>query len=380
MENTGRNADGLAAKKKKIDVRRYFTAQRVVTFAVLAALGYAISLLSFPLFPSSPVPFLKLDFSNVTTLLAAYMLGPVSATIIEAVKQALSVFTSLTFGVGELANFLITFCFFIVPSVLYKFRKGIKSVILGMAIACVLQIAAGLVVNKFVTFPAYGLAFGMDGAAVDALYAVGWPFIIAFNAIKGVSVSIVTLLLYKRLSGAMKWLFRDRKKKTADAESDSADNIGKSVANRGKEVYNINMQKTITRSEEETKAFARELAAGFAGGEVVLLDGELGAGKTVFAKGVAEALGVKEEVKSPTFTLSCEYAGDKLRLVHIDAYRLKNGEEAEACGLNEQFGDARTVCLIEWPSKIESVLPVRRIEVGIVRTGDGEREITVKKC
>ena len=368
------------AKPARANIKRYFTAQRIVTFGVLAALGYAISLLSFPLFPGSPVSFLKLDFSNVTTLLAAYMLGPVSATIIEAVKQGLSVLTSLTFGVGELANFLITFCFFIVPAVLYKKRKGIKSVILGMAIACAMQIVAGLVVNKFITFPAYGVAFGMDAETVDALYSVGWPFLIAFNAIKGVSVCIVTLLLYKRLSRAMKWIFRDRKKKTAEQDAGGADNTSKSFANHDKEVYNINMQKTITRNEDETKELARKIASGFTGGEVVLLSGDLGAGKTVFAKGVAEALGVKADVKSPTFTLSCEYEGDKLRLIHIDAYRLKNGEEAEACGLNERFGDKHCVCLIEWPSQIESVLPEHRTEVDIVRTGDSEREITIKQC
>ena len=136
------------------------------------------------------------------------------------------------------------------------------------------------------------------------------------------------------------------------------------------------MEKTITKSAEETEKLAEDLARGFKGGETVLLVGDLGAGKTVFAKGVAKALGVKEDVKSPTFTLSCEYSGDKLRLLHIDAYRLKNGEEAEACGINERFGNADTVTLIEWPYQIESVLPKKYIKAEIVRLSDNEREIT----
>lgn len=331
---------------------KYFTAQRLTTLAMLAAIGYALSYLEFAIFPAAP--FLKLDFSNVATLLGAYMLGPVSAIIIEGVKQALLIATSTSGGVGQLANFIITSCFVIVPGVLYKFKKGLPWVIGGMGIACVLQIAAGLICNRFINFPLY---FG--DSARESFLGVFW-FIVAFNAIKGVIICTVTLLLYKRLSKAVKWLFRDRK----------------SVAKSDKNVYNIPMDKIVTKSAEETEKLAEDIARKFKGGETVLLVGDLGAGKTVFAKGVARALGVREDVKSPTFTLSCEYNGDKLRLLHIDAYRLKNGEEAEACGLNERFGNPDTVTLIEWPYQIESVLPRKYIKSEIKRLGDNEREIT----
>lgn len=339
---------------------RYFTAQRITTFAMLAALGYVISLFSFALFPSSPAYFLKLDFSNVATMLAGYMLGPVSALLVEAIKQALCCITSFTFGVGELANFLITSAFVLVPSILYRYKKGIPSVLIGMSAGVVLQIAAALLFNRILTYPIYCFVLKEVLPPAGELFRLTFGFLIAFNAIKAVSVCIITLPIYKRLSKAMKWLFRDRK----------------SVAKSNKKVYNVSMDKIVTKSAEETEKLAEDIARKFKGGETVLLVGDLGAGKTVFAKGVAKALGVREDVKSPTFTLSCEYNGDKLRLLHIDAYRLKNGEEAEACGLNERFGNPDTVTLIEWPYQIESVLPRKYIKAEIKRLGDNEREIT----
>lgn len=357
----------------KRGIRQYFTAQRITTLAILAALGYALSFLEFSMFPMTSAFFLKMDFSNVATMLGAYMLGPVAAIVIEGVKQLLCLFTSTSGGVGQLANFLVTVSFVIVPSILYKFKKGLPWVAAGMGIGCVVQICVSLICNRYINYPLF-----MKDQAAEMFAGTFW-LIIAFNAIKGVSISILTLLLYKRLSKAIKWMFQNvgAKTKKSDKAAACPDNSGKSVANPDKEVYNDLMQKIITRSEEETRALARKLASDFKGGEVVLLTGELGAGKTVFAKGVADALGVTEDVKSPTFTLSCEYEGNKLRLIHIDAYRLNSGAEAEACGINERFGDKSCVCLIEWPSKISDILPSKRIEVTILRTGDSEREITI---
>lgn len=337
-------------------ISKYISTQKIVTVAMLAALGFGLSWLEFPIFPAAP--FLKLDFSTIATMLGGYIYGPISAIVIEGVKQLLCFFTkSSTGGVGEIANIIMNGSFVLVPSILYRFRKGIPSVLIGMAAGCLLQIAAGLICNRFITFPLF-----MGDAALEWFNDL-WPLIIAFNAIKSVSVSAVTFLVYKRLSVALKQVFGRHK----------------TLAKKGGRVYNINMPADIkTKGAEETEAFAEKLAADFKGGEVVLLSGDLGAGKTVFAKGVARALGVKGDVKSPTFTLCCEYAGRDLELVHIDAYRLASGAEAEASGLNEKFGDPHTVCLVEWPSQIESVLPAKAIKVDIKRISDDEREITVK--
>lgn len=137
------------------------------------------------------------------------------------------------------------------------------------------------------------------------------------------------------------------------------------------------MKKFISHSEDETIEFARSLSSGFSGGESVLLSGNLGAGKTVFAKGVARGLGITAPIKSPTFTLCCEYRGEKLTLWHFDAYRLASGREGEAAGLNEHFGDKRGVCVIEWPEQIESILPVKAVRISIKTIDETTKEITV---
>ena len=337
----------------------FFTTRNMVALAMLTAIGYALSWLEFPIFP--PAPFLKLDFSNVPTMLGGYMFGFPGAIIIEGIKQLIIWPTkSSTGGVGELANFVMTASFVIVPSLMYRWRKGLPSVFIGMGVGVVLQVISALLCNRFITFPLFAGYLGMEAGEAFALL---WPYVLGFNAIKAVAISVVTLLLYKRLSYILKWM--PKKQKT--------------LAKKGQWVYNNNMQKVfVSKSESDTLDIAHDLAESFVGGEVVLLIGDLGAGKTVFAKGVAKALGITADVKSPTFTLSCEYEG-RLKLLHIDAYRLKNGEEAEACGLNELFGDKNTVTLIEWPSQIESVLPSKSIAVNINRIDDNTRELIINE-
>ena len=107
----------------------------------------------------------------------------------------------------------------------------------------------------------------------------------------------------------------------------------------------------LTRSEDETAGVARELAATLKAGDVVLLSGNLGAGKTAFVRGLASGLGIDpEEVSSPTFTLVHEYRGGRLRLFHADLYRLGTAA-AEDLGLDE-LGIRDGVLAIEWPDRL----------------------------
>ena len=131
----------------------------------------------------------------------------------------------------------------------------------------------------------------------------------------------------------------------------------------------------ITNSFEQTKQVAYDLAKTFVGGEVVLLDGDLGAGKTVFAKGVAQALGVCQEVTSPTFAIHNSYNGS-LVLNHFDFYRLDESE-AEMLGLDEFFGDKNGVCLVEWWSNIVGLLPKNCIKVCIEKIDENTRKIDI---
>lgn len=120
-----------------------------------------------------------------------------------------------------------------------------------------------------------------------------------------------------------------------------------------------------TRSAEETRAAGLQLAESLAAGDIVLLVGELGAGKTTFVKGVADGLGVDERVTSPTFTLVRTYDGVRLRLVHIDAYRLRGPGDWEELGVDEMLADpARpSVALIEWGDVVAAAIasPVRTL-------------------
>ena len=127
----------------------------------------------------------------------------------------------------------------------------------------------------------------------------------------------------------------------------------------------------ITKSEKETVEVGKKFAQGLKSGDVVLLKGDLGAGKTQFVKGVAKYFNL-DGVTSPTYAYLNIY-GDYL--YHYDCYRLSSGEDAEALGLTDYFG-GNNICLIEWSENIKDVLPVNAKEVKIEKIGEDERRIT----
>ena len=128
----------------------------------------------------------------------------------------------------------------------------------------------------------------------------------------------------------------------------------------------------ISKSREETLAFAESYAKTLRGGDVVLLDGEMGAGKTVFTKGLAKGLGIEEEVTSPTYAYMNDYDG---RLFHYDCYRIESVEQAERLGLADYF-DMGGICIIEWAQNIAPLLPKKVKRVKIKKLSENEREIT----
>jgi len=134
------------------------------------------------------------------------------------------------------------------------------------------------------------------------------------------------------------------------------------------------MTVVTTRSEDETFELARRMAAGFKGTEVVLLTGELGAGKTVFAKGLAAGAGVAatDRVSSPSFTLVNIYEG-RWRIFHVDLYRLERESDILDLGWEDFLGEG--IVVVEWAERL--TLPVDGIRIRIETTGDDERRITI---
>jgi tRNA threonylcarbamoyladenosine biosynthesis protein TsaE len=135
--------------------------------------------------------------------------------------------------------------------------------------------------------------------------------------------------------------------------------------------------KITVQSENEMKAFGAKLGALLNGGEIIELIGDVGAGKTTLAKGIAGGLGVDEDVQSPSFTISRVYeTANNLQLAHYDFYRLQD-PGIMAAELHETVSDPRTVTLIEWAEIVGGVLPTDRLSISITSPAETVREISL---
>lgn len=138
----------------------------------------------------------------------------------------------------------------------------------------------------------------------------------------------------------------------------------------------------ILKSEEETRVFAFDFAKNLKGGEIICLSGELGAGKTVFVKGLAQGLGISGIVRSPSFLIMRVYKANRGKIkkfCHIDAYRLAAAEELETIGSQEFLGEKISVCAIEWPENVNNLLKKRKVILIEIKILDNDkRKITVK--
>lgn len=194
-EKTKESGAGTRSTVKK-SIKTHFTPKRMSLMAVFVALSFAVSLFDFPIFPATP--FLKLDFGNVFILLISFLLGPVEGVIVCVLKEICRMAASSSGGVGEIANMLVTSSYILLPSIAYRFRKGLKHVIPCLLIACVLGTVVALVTNRFINFPLY------MGNGAAAFFKESFWFIVAFNFIKMGLISVLTLLLYKRMSNFLK--------------------------------------------------------------------------------------------------------------------------------------------------------------------------------
>ena len=182
-------------------MKNVFTTKNVAGMAVFSALSFVVYLLEIPIFAGTPASFLELDLSNVFVMLAGFMYGPIPAIIITLVKELIHVTVGSTGGVGELANFIITSAYVLIPSIVYYYKKGIKTVVITLFIACLVQTGISLLVNNFINFPFFtGSVPFVTTQISNRLFANLWGYVLAFNAIKSVVISTITILLYKKVS------------------------------------------------------------------------------------------------------------------------------------------------------------------------------------
>jgi len=140
----------------------------------------------------------------------------------------------------------------------------------------------------------------------------------------------------------------------------------------------MSTEKHISGSELQTEEIAAKLAAALPRGTVICLNGELGAGKTVFSRGFARGLGITEPISSPTYTIVQEYKlAPRGFLYHLDLYRIGNSVSALAFGVDEFLNDVNSIALVEWPERIAGIVPPGAVTVNIRHVSDNQREIEI---
>jgi tRNA threonylcarbamoyladenosine biosynthesis protein TsaE len=127
-----------------------------------------------------------------------------------------------------------------------------------------------------------------------------------------------------------------------------------------------------------TRAWGKEFSLALVPGDILLLKGDLGAGKTCLVSGIAAGLGSSVEAASPTFTLINEYKGGRLPLYHIDLYRIEGQREILGLGLDEYF-DGPGVCAVEWSERLGSLSPAGAYQLSLQHAGEGRRRIILEK-
>ncbi|MEE0682662.1 MAG: ECF transporter S component [Candidatus Gastranaerophilaceae bacterium] len=179
--------------------------------AMLSAISFVLAFFEFPV-PLSPA-FARMDLSDLPALIGAFAFGPVAGVMIELVKNALQLITTSTGGVGELANFIIGGAYVFVAGLIYKRRKTKKGAYLSCLSASVAMGVIAAIVNYFILLPMFEMFMPLE--QVIASFGAFIPFIktkldvvlfnaLPFNLLNGIAVSVITMLLYKRLSPILK--------------------------------------------------------------------------------------------------------------------------------------------------------------------------------
>lgn len=363
---TAEKTDGKAEIKTTFAKFRNpkFSTAYIAKMAILTAIAfilYAFAKFNLPfMFPS----FLEIQISELPALLAGFSMGPISGCLVVIIKCLLKFPLTTTAYVGESTDILLGIAFVLPASLIYYFHKDKKHALIGLCVGSACLTGLSILVNRFISIPFFVQLY--FGGNFDAIVGVLKPLyknvtidtfytyylllgVLPFNLFRCIIVSGLTFVLYKRLSKILHWDGTSMKKDT---------------------VFGVHKVKSV----DETYALAKKVADTLDGGEVLLLDGDLGAGKTTFTKGLAKALGVKEEVTSPTFTILNVYEDGRLKLNHLDMYRVESSDELAELGIEECF-DEDAVTVIEW-NKFEH-FDGKVIKISVKTLGETKREYDI---
>ena len=202
-----------AAVNRKISTQNRSKLRTTVQIGMLGAIALVLMFFEFPI-PFIAPPFIKMDFSEIPVLVGTFAMGPLAGVLIELLKNLLNlvIHGTTTMGVGELSNFIIG-CAFVVP--FYRKKKTRVNALKGMAAGTLLMAAMGCLTNAFIMFPLYSTLMGipMDSfiamgtaihPAIDNMVSFVILCMVPFNLLKGIVISFITLLLYKRLRVLLK--------------------------------------------------------------------------------------------------------------------------------------------------------------------------------
>ena len=205
-----------AAVNRKISTQNRSKLRTTVQIGMLGAIALVLMFFEFPI-PFIAPPFIKIDFSEIPVLVGTFAMGPLAGVLIELLKNLLNlvIHGTTTMGVGELSNFIIG-CAFVVPAGLfYRKKKTRVNALKGMAAGTLLMAAMGCLTNAFIMFPLYSTLMGIPMDSFIAMGTAIHPVIdnmvsfvilcmVPFNLLKGIVISFITLLLYKRLRVLLK--------------------------------------------------------------------------------------------------------------------------------------------------------------------------------
>ncbi|MBO5777279.1 MAG: tRNA (adenosine(37)-N6)-threonylcarbamoyltransferase complex ATPase subunit type 1 TsaE [Clostridia bacterium] len=313
---------GKSPVKKSSGKKKGVPTRKLCGMAVLTALAVVLSCtVHIPYFGAA---FLEYSPSDVPVLIASFMYGPVWGLVITALVSLIQGLTvSAGSGwIGIAMNFLSTGIFVLSAGLIYKFKHDIKGATIGLVVGFVCGVVSMILWNILIT-PLY-----MNVPRETVLAMIPTVFL-PFNVLKYAGNAAMTFSLYKATGKFFKLAFGKVPDKTIDDVDASIDG------------------KHISKSVDDTYDLAKRLADTLEGGEIILLNGDLGAGKTTFSKGLAKALGIEGDVTSPTFTIMNVYEDGRLKLNHLDMYRIEHEDELYELGVEDAMTDD-AVTVIEW--------------------------------